>query len=107
MAKRSAKAADYKVHLASGKVISVHGTPFEVAKVAARHAKGTFIRSKSAHEQPDDAAPGQRVTVRNADGLIVMECSPSLFGRSRKAARHTFARCDVTPGFFGRKRRRR
>ncbi len=85
-------------------------SPRDAARAATQIARGTFIRTKSMHEQPDNAKPGRAVTLYDDKGHIVMECRPSVYGqRSRKHTR-TYASCDLDPKFrakLAKKRKRR
>lgn len=82
-------------------------SPRDAARAATQIARGTFIRTKSIHEQPDNAKPGRAVTLLDDRGRVVMECRPSVYGqRSRKHTR-TYAACDIAPSFRAKLRKRR
>lgn len=84
-------------------------TPRDAARAATQIARGTFIRTKSIHEQPDDAKPGRAVTLIDDRGNVVMECRPSVYGQRNRKHTRTYAACDIAPKFRAKltKRKRR
>lgn len=80
----------------------------DAARAATQIARGTFDPNKSMHEQPDNARPGRAVKLIDDSGAVVMDCRPSIVPRgSRGRVRRTFAKCDISPGFRAKIRKRR
>ena len=93
------------------KIVKVfEATAHQAAREAARFAsRGTYIRTKTMHEQPEGAHGGVAVKLVEAkSGDVMMSCAPSLRPRStRGRVSHTFARCDIKPAFKRLIKRRR
>jgi hypothetical protein len=93
------KKAEFVLHVEGEPPSEIVGTARQAARAATRQARGTFVRAKSMWEQPEGAAPGRRVVLKDARGRVVMRCEPTIYGIRSKRSSRAFALCDLTPAF--------